>query len=70
MRGILEISKSTHVHQMEMQYVVEQYIKEKKGVDISVALDVTSIIGRMTIQSQLNKLTHAFNVASAYFISK
>lgn len=58
----------------EMTFVIEQYIKEKKGRDVTINLERglpprASLIFGHLYQSQLKKLNNAFSTASEYFIS-
>ncbi len=58
----------------EMEYVVEKYIQEKKGVTITVncarGLDVRNTLHLMLYSRQMDKLNEAFDVAAKYFINK
>lgn len=67
---------SAPLEQGEMQFVVEQYIKDTKGVDVNI--DLTKRIDRtyppeyqtFLAQQQLQMLLTAFERACFYFASK
>jgi hypothetical protein len=66
---------NTNYHTVEeQQYLVEQYIKEKKGLDININLtkylDLRDIFDKASYMVQVEKLSHAFEYARAYFINK
>lgn len=59
----------------EMRFLVEQYVKEKKGRDVSINLEKyvsasDGMIGRMSYGNQLDLLVTAYNSASKYFCKK
>lgn len=62
------------VSQDEMEYVVEQYIKERKGADVKIDIEKginrNSILARGLLLRQLKMLEQAFDEASSYFIQK
>jgi len=74
--NIKKIINKTHLEQSEMQYVVEQYIKEKKGVDVEINLlkgvsnDVPEPFIIMHLRQQLQLLVNAFEIACKYFANK
>ena len=61
------------ITQEEMEYVVKQYIKEKKKRDIDINvlknLNKNDPFFAVFFKDQLKKLDDAFLVASKYFIS-
>ena len=59
----------------EMQYVVQQYILEKKGVSVDINLGKQMKGQYKTIETimyshQLEKLNDAFNTSVGYFVKK
>ncbi len=70
------VSRKTmqHVTQEEMEYVVKNYIKELKGVDINIniskGINPRSMSGKMRLSMQLELLFMAFNDASKYYLKK
>ena len=57
----------------ELTYVVEQYIKEKKGVDVEInpfKHAKNSPFGGVIVQIAMQQLNHAYDVAAAYFLDK
>ena len=65
MRTIKEIITSTNITQSEMEYVVESYIKDMKGVDVTINLNRFS--HPFYYKMQLSKLNAAYDVAVEYF---
>jgi len=70
MRTIHEICTSNSLNQKEMEYVVEQYIKSKKNIDVNIDITPINNIGLMMFRSQFNKLSIAFEVAAKYYLNK
>lgn len=67
-------TRSTHSHfsEEEMKFVVENYIKDKKGASIKINLRkglnaFPRVIRELMVAQQLNKLFEAFNVACNYY---
>lgn len=64
--------------QQEMEFVVEQYIKEVKGVDVKIDIEDTSKrraqympdFAPMLIKGQLEMLDVAYQSAALYFCRK
>ncbi len=58
----------------EMSYVVEQYIKEKKGVEVNINLEkninTSTQHGQFAYLSQVSSLDNAFSYACKYFLRK
>lgn len=59
----------------EMKFLVEQYVKDKKGRDVSINLEKyvsasDGMIGRMSYGNQIELLVTAYNSASNYFCKK
>lgn len=76
---VLEICKretGSHFTIEEMEYVIEQYIKERKGVQVNIDTfrDYRdrrfTMVESMFAQRDLNMLHKAFDVAAEYFIDK
>ncbi len=60
---ISRIIRATELHQQEQEWLVEQYIKIRKDVDVKI-----NIRGRgMIAVIDLEKLQRAFNDASEWF---
>ncbi len=57
--NVKDIIHKTHLEQSEMQYVVEQYIKERKGKEGKIYC---------TSSIDLMKLDGAYNVAVKWFM--
>ena len=73
---VYEIIKKDHLDQNEMEYVVEQYIKIKKGRDIKINVRANPILSmiplqfqQQIIQNELSMLNEAYDVAMGYFIN-
>lgn len=63
---------SQPVDQSEMIYVVEQYIKDKKGVEVDINLlkgiNKKSPMASILLQEQLGMLVEAFEIARGYYV--
>jgi hypothetical protein len=75
--NILEIVKRKAGSKFQLEevvFVVAEYIKEKKGVNVDINLEKgvnrRSPLFSMMYQDQLKKLYDAFDIASDYFIKK
>lgn len=75
--NILEIVKRKTGSKFQLEevvFVVAEYIKEKKGVNVDINLEKgvnrRSPLFSMMYQDQLKKLYDAFDIASDYFIKK
>lgn len=63
-----EIIRKPEVDQNEMEYVVEQYIKERKGVDVKINIPIMGgLIGAALNQQQLSLLSDSYMTASQWF---
>ena len=64
------IALETH----EMQFVVQEYIKEKKGSNVKInlmkGLNQHDPFFAMEYLQEVNKLMNAYNVAQGYFLNK
>ncbi len=72
---IQEIIKRNHLDQKEMEYVVTQYIKELKGVDVSINVEKVALawpkwVRTKLIEQQLSKLNDAYQIAAEWFSNK
>ena len=72
-----EIILKTELTQEEMQFVVEQYIFEKKQRKITINIHnnralslVPQAFAQAILQNELQMLNEAYNVAVEYFINK
>ena len=58
----------------DLIFVVEAYIKEKKDADVDINITKGLLQGHplthLALQAQLQKLSHAFNCASEYYLNK
>ena len=73
--NIYKIITKTKLQQQEMEFVVEQYIKEKKGVNVQINLakrveTLPNFYVGLHLQQQLQLLDKAFNDACIYFSHK
>jgi len=75
--NIQEIATKTNVSQEEMEFLISEYIYERKGyrpmINLLRNLPVNQIpepMLSMIIQQQLQLLTVAFNVACEYYANK
>jgi hypothetical protein len=74
---VKEIIGKTELTQEEMQFVVEQYIFEKKGKKVKIDIMSNPVINlvppmmqRPLIQRELSMLNEAYNIACEYFFNK
>jgi len=71
---IIEKPDSTPLSTDEMVFVVEQYIKEKKGQAVEInplkRLDPNHPFFPMQCQQKIKMLHEAYNVAKSYFKNK
>jgi len=69
---IVSRGTGSHFSPNELMFVVEQYIKEKKGVEVKLnilkGLNPRQRIGQFIYQQQITKLNDAFTKASEYFL--
>ncbi len=75
--NILEIVKRKSGSKFRLEevcFVVAEYIREKKGVNVDINLEKNfnrrSLSFSIMYQNQLKKLYDAFDIASEYFIKK
>lgn len=75
--NILEIVKRKSGSKFRLEevcFVVAEYIREKKGVNVDINLEKNfnrrSLSFSIMYQNQLKKLYNAFDIASEYFIKK
>ncbi len=75
--NILEIVKRKSGSKFRLEevcFVVAEYIREKKGVNVDINLEKNfnrrSLSFSIMYQNQLKKLYNAFDIASDYFIQK
>ena len=64
---IAEIIRKEKLETEEMIFVVESYIKERKGVDVKIKIDESH---QIFIMKDLNLLNHAYNNACAYYFEQ
>ena len=73
-KEIVNRPTGSSIQQEEMIYVVQSYIKEKKGIEVDINLfknlDPNSPFFRMMGVQELNKLVKAFDKAVEHFIKK
>lgn len=79
-KEIINKPDSEVLDQVDMEYVVEQYIKERKGKSVKVLLPGPNhplaqampkeVFAQMVFAPEFEKLAHAFNHAKAYFKNK
>lgn len=71
---VSDIIRKTELSQAEMQFVVEQYIKERKGVNVNIHIALpTNSFERLSMhfaQDQIIKLTNAYNDACGWYLNK
>ncbi len=66
-KNIVNKSDDVSLDQAEMIYVVEQYIKEKKSVDVKIELNM---FNPFKVHSEIKRLNHAYNIAKAFYLGK
>ena len=64
---IINRSEDVPVHEIEMTFTVESYLKEVKGVDVTISTTKSDPFLRLNIRSHMSKLLYAFNTAKDYF---
>lgn len=71
---ILEKGRVFPLEVEEMAYVVEQYIKDRKGenVNINIMKDLNpgSVFFFHNYRKEVSKLINAYNIAEGYFLNK
>lgn len=67
MMNVSDIIRKTVLDQAEMQFVVEQYIEERKGVKVTIDLTPKSQLASLLVQDQLIKLHAAYDCAVRWF---
>jgi len=74
---VKEIIRKEKLEQSEMEFVIEQYIKEKKGRDVKINIHNNQMIHlipkefqQSILQKELQLLNEAYNVACSYYFKK
>lgn len=62
--------KPMNYQEGECAYVVEQYIKERKGKEVKIVLHKNNGMGLVSYPHHTDLLMRAFNYAQAYFLQK
>ena len=74
LQEIIARDNRTPLETHEMQYVVQEYINEKKGADVRInltkGLNQHDPFFPIEYMNEINKLIQAFNVAQGYFLTK
>lgn len=65
---IADIIRKEELETEEMIFVVESYIKEKKGQDVNIKINDS--FGQFGILRELHLLNHAYNNTCAYYFEK
>ncbi len=60
--------RAKQVNQEEAAYVVEAYIKARKGKDVNITIDMR--YGTLGLIDQMQKLTRAHLIASCWFLGE
>lgn len=67
--NIVNRSNGTIISTQEMIFVLEQYIKEKKGVNVTISILSRKPKSSASYLAEHMKLNRAFNVALSYFLT-
>lgn len=75
MRGLNSILDAEEVTDMEMIFVVEEYIRERKGVSVKIDLAANNpspnpALLHVHIAKQLARLMKVYNFAAEWFIKR
>ena len=57
------------IHELEMNYIIEQYIYEKKLVNVKLS-DSRDMLYLLSLRSELPKKLYCFEIARQYFLNK
>ncbi len=75
--NVSEIIEKTELTQEEMEFVVEEYVWEKKNKRVKINIQSNPILqlipkafAESILRQELNLLNHAYNCACEYFFEK
>lgn len=69
-QDIIYRPKDWEIHELEMNYVIEQYIYEKKKVNVKLSDSRVFLNPFLYVSRELSKKLYCFEIARQYFLNK